>query len=278
MTAVEVFAPAKVNLTLHVTGRRPDGYHELDSLVVFADIGDRLDVTLSETPCLRVDGPMAAGVPVDSSNIVMRAMALSGATADIALHKFLPNAAGLGGGSSDAAAALRALADLTGHGLPENTAELGADVPVCLAARAARMRGVGERVETLAGVPALYAVLVNPNVPLPTATVFSQLESVSNDAMPTALPHLTHMGGFIAWLREMRNDLQAPAIAAQPVIKQVIEALSVTPGCQLARMSGSGATCFGLYGDPETAASAAGRLREAFPGWWVAATRLNTVS
>ncbi len=278
MTAVEVFAPAKVNLTLHVTGRRPDGYHELDSLVVFAEIGDRLEVTLSEHPALHVTGPMAKGVPEDDGNIVMRAMSLIGVNARIELHKYLPNAAGLGGGSSDAAAALRALSDLSGRALPGNLLALGADVPVCVVSRAARMRGVGEQVETLQDIPPLHAVLVNPNVAVPTGDVFSQLDSMSNAPMPRALPHLAHAGGFVAWLRGMRNDLQAPAIAAQPVIAQVLEALHVTSGCQLARMTGSGATCFGLYSDAETAASAAGRLREAFPGWWVAATRLNAVS
>ena len=278
MTAAEVFAPAKVNLTLHVVGRLPNGYHDLDSLVVFADIGDRLEVALSDRPSLQVTGPMAKGVPDDESNIVMRAMALIGVNARIVLHKYLPNAAGLGGGSSDAAAALRALSDLSGLAVPANLQQLGADVPVCLAAQAARMRGIGDRVDLLPVMPPLHAVLVNPNVAVPTGKVFSELESPSNPAMPDGWPAWHSAADVIGFLRGMRNDLEAPAMAAQPVIAQVLGALHVTSGCQLARMSGSGATCFGLYSDLETAASAAGRLREAFPGWWVAATRLNAVS
>lgn len=275
MTVVEAFAPAKVNLSLHVTGRRSDGYHELDSLVMFADIGDRIEVELSQTPSLTVEGEMAAGVPTDGSNLVMKAQRLMGVSAAIRLQKILPNAAGLGGGSSDAAAVIRALAQLSGADLPEDVLSLGADVPVCLAGQAVRMRGVGERITPVDGLPALHAVLINPNVPVPTADVFSRLENTANAPMPDEMPHGATAAEFALWLRDMRNDLEPPAIIAQPVIAQVIGAFAVTPGCQLARMTGSGATCFGLYGDAETASSAAGRLREAFPGWWVAATRLN---
>src|SRR6056297_985337 len=177
MTVIEGFAPAKINLTLHVTGRRADGYHELDSLVVFADIGDKIRVKPSDTTILTVDGPMAAGVPVDESNLVVRAAGLMGVAADIHLEKHLPNAAGLGGGSSDAAATLKALHDLTGQPLPDITAltGLGADVPVCVQPNTARMRGVGEEVTPVPGLPALHAVLINPGLPVMTQLVFANL-------------------------------------------------------------------------------------------------------
>lgn len=273
--AVEAFAPAKVNLSLHVTGRRPDGYHELDSLVVFADIGDRIQVELSDSPSLVVEGEMAAGVPTDATNLVMKAQKLMGVSASVRLYKTLPNAAGLGGGSSDAAAVIRAVSELSGAPIPGDVLSLGADVPACLAGTALRMRGLGERITPVSGLPTLNAVLVNPNVPVPTRDVFQRLETPSNAPMPDDMPLGISAAEFALWMRDLRNDLEPPAILLQPVIAQVLGAFSVTPGCQLARMTGSGATCFGIYGDAETASSAAGRLREAFPGWWVAATRLN---
>ena len=275
MTVIEGFAPAKINLTLHVTGRRADGYHELDSLVIFADIGDRIKVKPSDTTILTVDGPMAAGVPVDESNLVVRAAAKMDVAADIHLEKHLPNAAGLGGGSSDAAATLTALSELSGKPVPRDVLSLGADIPVCQMRGAARMRGVGERVEPVQGLPVLHAVLVNPNLPVMTKEVFAGLGRPDNAAMPETLPQFDEAGELIDWLATMRNDLEAPAIKAEPVIQQVFDTLSVTPGCDLARMSGSGGTCFGLYSDAETAASASGRLREKHPGWWVRAVRLN---
>ncbi|WP_306155080.1 4-(cytidine 5'-diphospho)-2-C-methyl-D-erythritol kinase [Roseovarius sp. MMSF_3281] len=278
MTVSERFAPAKINLTLHVTGRRADGYHELDSLVVFADIGDRLHVARSDTTMLTVDGPMAAGVPADDSNLVVKAAALMGVPADIHLEKHLPNAAGLGGGSSDAAATLNALAELSGRAVPEDVIRLGADIPVCLYGRTARMRGLGEIVEPVTDLPVLHAVLVNPKLPVMTREVFAGLERADNPGMPEALPEFDGASALIEWLATMRNDLEAPAIQAEPVIQQVFDVLSVTPGCLLTRMSGSGGTCFGLYSDAETAASAAGRLQEQQPGWWVEAVRLNAVS
>ncbi|WP_294606438.1 4-(cytidine 5'-diphospho)-2-C-methyl-D-erythritol kinase [uncultured Roseovarius sp.] len=275
MTVVEGIAPAKVNLTLHVTGRRNDGYHLLDSLVVFADFGDRITVRPATVTRLTVAGPMAAGVPADADNLVMKAAALIGQCADITLEKHLPSAAGIGGGSSDAAATLRALAEMADVALPRDVLSLGADVPVCLLTGAARMRGIGEDVIPLAGVPPLHAILVNPRVPVATPTVFAGLEQRDNPAMPDPLPEWSEPADFIAWLATQRNDLQGPAIAAEPIIAEVLDTLLDTPGCQLARMSGSGATCFGLYDSDEHAAAAAGRLAEDCPGWWVRATCLN---
>jgi len=271
----KVFAPAKINLTLHVTGKRADGYHLLDSLVMFADVGDTIRVSPAAKTTLSVSGPLARGVPVDERNIMIRAAALARVGAAMRLTKVLPHAAGIGGGSSDAAATLRALSDLSGRPIPGNAHTLGADLPVCLLGQTARMRGVGEKVEVLPGMPTLHAVLVNPNLPVLTAEVFKRLTQSDNAPMPQEVPQGQTAAELIDWLRGMRNDLEAPAIEAEPVIEQVFSALTVTPGCMLTRMSGSGGTCFGLYSDAETAASAAGRLSEQNPGWWVVAVRLN---
>lgn len=273
----EVFAPAKINMTLHVTGRRDDGYHLIDSLVMFADIGDRVTVRRAEESSLEMTGPMAEKTPTGDDNLVLRAARMMGCSAHITLEKTLPVAAGIGGGSSDAAATLRALSELTGKPIPDDILALGADAPVCCAAPvgAARMSGVGEIVTPMPDLPELHAVLVNPNIPVMTAEVFRRLSKRDNAPMPDQIPNGIEAGPFIEWLKEQRNDLQEPAIACEPVIEQVFSTLEVTPGCMLTRMSGSGGTCFGLYADAETAASAAGRLQESHPGWWVAATRLN---
>ncbi len=268
-------APAKVNLALHVIGQRADGYHLIDSLVMFADYGDRVSVSLADETSLQVEGRMSEGVPVDESNLMIRAARLMNVPVAMKVKKRLPHAAGLGGGSSDAAAVLTAISLITGKAIPAEAIELGADVPVCLARSAARMRGIGERVEPVAGLPALEAVLVNPGRPVPTVDVFRHLQKRDNSPLPEKLPSGLNAVELARWLGTMRNDLQAPAMAAAPVISQVFDTLSRTPGCLLTRMSGSGGTCFGLYSDKETARSAAGRLREQNPGWWVTATTLN---
>lgn len=275
MTAAEGFAPAKINLTLHVTGQREDGMHLLDSLVMFADVGDHLTVTLSDTPQLTVSGPMAKGVPDGSDNLVLRAADLMGARADITLDKVLPHAAGLGGGSSDAAATLRVLSRLTDTPIPPDVSALGADVPVCLGNGAARMRGIGEQVTAARDLPCLHAVLINPGVPMRTPDVFAAVGQKNNTPMPSEIPENLSAIDFIDWLRGMRNDLEYAAISQTPVISQVLGALNVTAGCRMARMTGSGSSCFGLYTDEETARAAEGRLKEENPGWWITATRLN---
>lgn len=277
---VEVFAPAKVNLTLHVTGRREDGYHLLDSLVMFADIGDRIVARPATETTLEVNGPLAGGVPVDDDNLVMRAAAMMGATGALTLDKCLPHAAGLGGGSSDAAATFRALSMLTDRPIPDmsDALRLGADVPVCLAGVTARMRGVGEDVTPLPDMPQLHGVLVNPKIPVLTNTVFANLERADNAPMPDEIPLGLDASAMIDWLSTMRNDLQDAAIAAEPVVQEVFSALEVTPGCLLTRMSGSGGTCFGLYADRETAQSAAGRLTETHPTWWSRAVVLGNAT
>jgi 4-diphosphocytidyl-2-C-methyl-D-erythritol kinase len=268
--SITEFAPAKINLTLHVTGRRGDGLHLLDSLVVFADIGDRLKMTPAPETRLSVRGPMAAGVPTDACNLVLRAAALMGQSARFDLDKQLPVAAGIGGGSSDAAAAIRALRRYFDADMPD-VAALGADLPVCLQARSARMRGIGEEV-TPVPVPPLPAVLVNPGVAVSTARVFAALRGHDGAGMPE-MPIFVAVSDCAAWLSGQRNDLEAPARALVPEIGQALIALAGS-GALLTRMSGSGATCFGLFRDQRSAARAAADIARAMPGWWVRPTLL----
>ena len=278
--ATEAFAPAKVNLTLHVTGRRADGYHLLDSLVVFADVGDRVLCTPAASLSLAITGPRGAGLSAGDDNLVLRAARLMGELpgAAITLEKHLPGASGIGGGSADAAATLQALSALRGQPLPAAAAilRLGADVPVCLAGRPVRMSGVGEVLQPLAHpLPAAALILVNPGLPLPTPAVFAALERRDLAPMPRDLPPLRDTAELAAFLAMMRNDLEPAAIRLAPVVATVKAALSAQPGCLIARMSGSGATCFGLFADALTAAAAAAELGRAHPGWWVASAPLR---
>lgn len=264
---IEVFAPAKINLTLHVTGQRADGYHELDSLVVFADVADRLEITASDQMSLNVSGPFSKGVPADKTNLVWQAAEFCELIADIKLEKNLPSAAGIGGGSADAAAILRAAKHLNCTFDTDTLTDLGADVPVCLSARPKRMRGIGDQLSEITTLPDLWIVLVNPRVSVPTPAVFAALETKSNAAMTDQLPHWIDFEGFCTWIGTQRNDLEQPAIKQQPVIKDAIGSLS---DATLARMSGSGATCFGLYPSANAAATAARRIQSTHSEWWVA--------
>ncbi|MCI2395429.1 4-(cytidine 5'-diphospho)-2-C-methyl-D-erythritol kinase [Aliiroseovarius sediminis] len=276
MTISKIFAPAKVNLTLHVTGQRKDGYHLLDSLVVFADIGDRVTVRPADNFRLEVTGPCAEGVPTDATNLVARAAALFDQPVHIVLSKHLPAAAGIGGGSSDAAATVLAMAEITGNSrLPEGVTALGADVRVCLMRQAARMRGIGDDVAPCPGLPPLFAVLANPGVDVPTPTVFKALEAKTNLPMPKRLPQGLKTRAFIEWLAAQRNDLEAPAIAHAPIIAQTLDTLAGLPDARLARMSGSGATCFGLFDTEQAAQDAARLLLDQQPDWWVTPARLS---
>ena len=270
-------APAKINLFLHVTGRRADGYHLLDSLVVFAAAADRLRAAPSDTLSLSIDGPFAAGLGADDDNLVLRAArALAAHThptpagAALSLHKALPVASGIGGGSADAAAALRLLAalwrsDADAKRLAAIALGLGADVPVCLASRPARMGGVGEQLAPAPAIPELGMVLINPGLPLPTAAVFAARDASFTPpaVLPPAWPTAAAMA---ADLRHTTNDLEPAAIRLCPPIAEVLAALTASPGSHLARMSGSGATCFALYDTPAAAKAAAAAL--ARPGWW----------
>lgn len=266
------FAPAKVNLTLHVTGRRADGYHLLDSLVVFAGVGDRVSADLSDALSLEVTGPMAAGLSGEGDNLVLRAARLMGVPARIGLEKVLPVSSGIGGGSADAAATLRLLARLSARAVPARAEvlALGADVPVCLAGRAVRMTGIGEVLGAVPGLPEAWLVLVNPGVAVATPAVFRGLARADNAPMPREVPKLRTAAELAAFVAMQRNDLEPPALVLQPVIGRVKAALAAQAGCMLARMSGSGATCFGLFADPLAASAAARAIRAAEPGWWVA--------
>ncbi len=269
-------APAKINLTLHVTGRRADGFHELDSLVVFAAFGDEVALLEGSPAGLTVTGPYAAGVPTGDGNLITRAARLIGAPdAGLRLEKRLPASAGMGGGSSDAAAALHLLAEARGLDAPDTAAlmSLGSDLPVCMAAPApCRMRGRGERIDPLGPLPELGVLIVNPGVPLSTPAVFAALAQRANPAMPETLPHWTGPEAFCAWLSEMRNDLEAPARQLVPEIGGVLTAIAAQSGCLLARMTGSGATCFGLFADVAALKAAEGAL--ATPGRFVVTTRI----
>jgi 4-diphosphocytidyl-2-C-methyl-D-erythritol kinase len=265
-------APAKVNLYLHVTGRRPDGYHELDSLAVFADVADELRAEPAKSLELVLRGPFGAALDAEPDNLVLRAARALAAAAGreplvrLTLEKNLPVASGIGGGSADAAACLRLLGRLWNVTPPPELAlSLGADVPVCLAGSAARMSGVGEHLAPAPRLPECGMVLVNPGVALGTADVFRARGSgfAAAAAVPDAWLDARSMAADLA---RLGNDLERPAIGLRPVIGEVLAALRATPGCLLARMSGSGATCFGLFADPDEATRAARVLRR--PGWW----------
>jgi 4-diphosphocytidyl-2-C-methyl-D-erythritol kinase len=280
-------APAKINLSLHVLGRRADGYHELESFVAFAGIGDTLTLAPGQDLSLSIEGPTAARAGPPDTNLVLKAARnLLQRHARLRLGAFhlvkrLPVAAGIGGGSSDAAAALRLLARLNGLSLDhpavfDAACATGADVPVCLHARARVMRGIGERLGPPLRLPPLFAVLVNPGVALSTAEVFGALEW-PDGAPNTAIHPSTDLdaSNLVERLAETRNDLEPPARRLAPVIGDALALLGGTPECRLARMSGSGATVFGLFDDCAASAAAARQVRRARPEWWVKATVLR---
>ena len=281
MTAVEVAAPAKVNLTLHVTGRRGDGYHLIDSLVAFAPVHDRLVIGSGPSLELAVTGPESAMVPTGTQNLAVKAAALvhGGTGSSLLLEKRLPVAAGVGGGSADAAAVLRGLAarDEALPAIARNALALGADVPMCLACRPCRVGGIGEEI-TFVDLPSLPAVLVNPRTPVSTARVFARLERRDNGHMPGSLPPARDVPGVIEWLSEQRNDLEPAALEEAPVIADVLAVLRTSPGCGLARVSGSGATCFGLFDDERLARAADIRIAALHPEWWLATGKLGDQS
>ena len=280
---------AKVNLYLQVTGRRPDGYHELDSLVVFAGIGDRLSLAPAEDLGLTVSGPMApqldaqlgAQPGAQCENLVIRAgQGLRRACnvaqgAEIDLFKRLPVAAGLGGGSSDAAAALSGLVALWGlEPAPASLAavarELGADVPVCLYGRPAFVAGIGKHIVRAPPLPAAWLTLVNPNIALPTHEVFAARRGPFSAPGRWQEP-CNDIQALAEELAALGNDLEAPARDLVPEIDEVLALLAAVPGNLLTRLSGSGASCFGLFATAAEAAAAAAEIAATRPQWWVAA-------
>lgn len=282
-------APAKVNLTLRVFGRRSDGYHDIESLVAFAEFGDRLSFSPGGRLTLEVNGPTAAKAGDVDRNLVLKAARELAAQRDglklgtFRLDKQLPVAAGLGGGSADAAAALRLIS--RANALTRDDPQLyaaaratGADVPVCLDPRPRMMRGIGDILTEPLALPLLPAVLVNPGVAVATKDVFAGWASAPGSSPAAALGPLAKLSmreDLLHFLIAQANDLERPAIALAPVIADVLAALSALPGCDLARMSGSGATCFGLFATASAATEAAQGLSSRHPQWWVCATTLG---
>jgi 4-diphosphocytidyl-2-C-methyl-D-erythritol kinase len=278
-------APAKINLTLRVLRRREDGYHELESLVAFADLADKLALQPGATTALDISGPFAAASGPVSDNLVLKAVAalrqrIGGLMAGrFLLEKNIPVAAGIGGGSADAAAALRLVARANGLALDdprlnEVALMVGADVPVCLASRPRIMRGVGELLADAIELPPLAAVLVNPGVALATRDVFAKFVAPQGGKTNMAEVPRQH-DALIEFLSRHGNDLTQGAISCAPVIADVLTALQALPGVRLARMSGSGATCFALFATPDEAASAAQWLKAERKDWWVCSVTLG---
>jgi 4-diphosphocytidyl-2-C-methyl-D-erythritol kinase len=278
---ITVNAPAKINLTLHVCGKRADGYHLLDSLVVFAGVGDRITVSDDTALRLSVGGPFGAALTNEPDNLVLRAARLLAASshttrgAHIHLEKNLPVASGIGGGSADAAATLMAcgrLWNLDPRAISDTdiAAKLGADVPVCLRGVPAFMSGIGEIVAPAPPLPAAWLVLVNPGEPLATKAVFAALAGRFSKAMAReSFAGLATARDLAAALTLYRNDLMAPARELLPSVVTVLDTLEQSPGCLLARLSGSGPTCFGVFADEDGARIAAAGLEKSHTGWWV---------
>lgn len=287
MAARSGLAPAKVNLFLHVGPVDAEGYHPLASLVAFADVGDRVEVAPAERLSLAVEGPFASGLE-GGDNLILRAVRRLGEVAGIGepplalrLDKRLPIAAGLGGGSSDAGAGLKLARDVLGLKLDDDAladiaAVVGADGPMCLHAQAAWAEGRGDVLTAEPRLPRLAALLVNPGVPSPTGAVYR-----AYDAGPAAVadrpepPTDWSATGVAAWLKRQRNDLEAPAIVGAPQIAEALASVAALPGVQLARMSGSGATVFALFGSSGEAKAAGAALTVARPDWWVAPAILS---
>ncbi len=286
---VSVFAPAKINLTLHVTGQRDDGYHLIDSLVAFAPVGDYLTFSDAPVSSLTVEGPEAAGVPTDMDNLVMKVAEIMAPDRGLAmtLEKNIPIAAGLGGGSADAAAAFRGLWNnwdestlkrmeaLTEEQIRAEfqptfgrVVELGADIAMCIASMKQRAQGIGGK-DTPVDFPDVIALLVNPRVAVSTKEVFQALKQKNNSPMEEVLPTFDGPTDFSEWLAQQRNDLEVPALKICPEIGTVLGVLRGLDGCLLARMSGSGATCFALFDAPEASRAAREQVMRDNPEWWV---------
>jgi len=279
------FAPAKVNLFLHVLGRRPDGYHDLESLVTFADVGDLIEAWPASGFHLEIVGPFAEVMRQETDNLVLRtARALrdalgEGRGARLRLTKNLPVASGLGGGSSDAAATLRALERLWGRSLDPAARgalalSLGADVPVCLLGETCLMGGMGDVLRPIAA-PVFPALLVNPAVALSTAEVFRGRSSIDHGPLDRPIPEVGESKNWYLFLEHSANDLQSSALRLRPPIGDILVELEGLPGIRLARMSGSGATCFGLFSRMSDVVGALNALRHRRPAWWIEAANLG---
>jgi 4-diphosphocytidyl-2-C-methyl-D-erythritol kinase len=282
---IREFAPAKINLFLHVGGRRADGYHELESLVVFASVGDELVIEEADALSLKVEGPFARGLENETDNLVLRAArdfaryAKIEPNVRITLTKNLPVASGIGGGSSDAAAMLRGLSrmfpgKLTLPQLWNIGHDLGSDVPVCVLPGCWWMTGRGERFASVKELGTFDALLVNSGAPVATADVYAALGERSGTGAIARPQSFASVADLVNYLRTGQNDLEAPARQLCPALGNTLEALAGT-GALLARMSGSGGTCFGIYSNAVSAAAAAANIARAHPNWWLAPTKLN---
>ncbi len=283
---IEYQAAAKINLALRVTGRRDDGYHCLDTLVTFTEFGDVIRVEQANDISLKVEGPFVEELSNNRDNLVLKAARLLEQAArdrginvpgaSIYLNKQLPIASGIGGGSADAAAVLKALCDLwrinpVSVDLKEIALQLGADVPMCLYSKPLTATGIGEKIEPVA-LAELNIVLINSGVHISTPDIFNALARTGSPALPPVGFQYSN-DELLDWLQNTENDLQAPAIGLAPEIQTVLNTLMETDMCQFARMSGSGATCFGLYSSFEQAKSAANDIGQRNPDWWCVASK-----
>ncbi len=293
---VSVFAPAKINLTLHVTRQRHDGYHLIDSLVSFAPVGDQIIISDAPVSSLVVEGPEAEGVPTGMGNLVLQVAEIMapGRGLAITLKKNLPVASGIGGGSTDAAAVIRTLLDVGDtdaeyerimsldedalgnkySAIIENVFTLGADIMMCVLPGPQRVRGIGNKCDAIE-LPSLPALLVNPRIAVSTRDVFKALEQKELPPMAQVIPTFARASEFINWLALQRNDLETPAFEICPEICDVLKVLEKLDGCLLARMSGSGATCFVLFDNLELARAAQKKVRFDYPAWWVSEGKLG---
>jgi 4-diphosphocytidyl-2-C-methyl-D-erythritol kinase len=284
LNTFKLLAPAKINLFLHITGKREDGYHLLQSLMVFVDIGDEMEFSRHDSLFIDVDGPFAGDMPAPHDNLVTKAAQLLAADykmtshGRVTLNKKLPVASGIAGGSSDAATALTGFAKL--WGLPEEhnrllkiAQKLGADVPACLIRKPVWAEGIGEKTTRLPEMPPLHFVLANPMVATPTPEVFRRFRAKFSPPLQFA-GRRKSASEWIAGLKIYRNDLLDAALEVTPQIRDVLTALSDTPNCHFARLSGSGATCFGVYDYPEAAMAAVNKLKQQYPRWWVSPATL----
>jgi 4-diphosphocytidyl-2-C-methyl-D-erythritol kinase len=289
MPSLAAPAPVKINLTLRILGRRVDGYHELESLVAFAGCGDHLAFCAGPQLELAVSGPTARQSGAVADNLVLRAAkALAARISDLSLGRFtltkqLPAGAGLGGGSADAAAALRLLAQANHLALDDGrlldaARATGADVPVCLDPKPRMMRGIGDILSAPVSLPRFGIIIVHPGVAMPTAPVFAALglrHGAQCAARPVSAAVPDERDALLRWLAAERNDLEAPAISIAPAVAETLRMIGTLPGCRLARMSGSGSACFGLFDDEAAAATGAGHLAKARTGWWVRASSIG---
>jgi 4-diphosphocytidyl-2-C-methyl-D-erythritol kinase len=271
-------APAKINLFLHVGEKRADGFHPLQSLAVFTQLGDVLALDTAPDLSLAVEGPFAQGLEGEGDNLVLRAArAIGNKGARLTLTKNLPVASGIGGGSADAAAALRGLRQLWNvekddAALRDIAVELGSDIPACLLSAPCFMEGRGELLRPVESMPRLPMLLVNARVPVPTRDVFATLQKRSGVEMTLSRGRFSDTADLLRFLDTTRNDLEEPARRLQPVIGEVLAAMAALPGALLTRMSGSGATCFGIFADDDGCRRSAEMLKQTFPHWWIAPT------